>query len=174
MLLDGHRKELEPPVGLDPLDGKGHLLDNPIEKIERVGCGPATVKAEHGVTRAVVNGCVLVGTWADLADLHLHAVAGHWSVVAGLSFDPSPGPLENLLPMADKHAMDRVERQRQIVLTDEFVAELLDPELALAAYPKDQHLVVRKHLLGCQMPRPAALLHQPRDASGLIPLPPLA
>lgn len=111
---------------------------------------------------------------ADFADVHLHPIARHRSTIAELSSDAPPRPLEHLLAVTDEHAMDGVERQRQIVLTDELIAELLDPELAVAPEAEDQRLVLCKHLLSCQAARTAALFHQPSWTSGLIPPPPFA
>jgi hypothetical protein len=116
----------------------------------------------------------MVHARADFADVHLHPITRHGAARAELASDPPPRRREHLLAVTDEQAVDGVERQRQIVLTDEFIAELLDPELAVASEAEDQRLVLCKHLLSCQASRTAAPFHQATWTSGLIPVPPLA
>ena len=44
--------------------------------------------------------------------------------------------------------MDGVERQRQIVLPDQLIAQLLDPEPPLPAQGQDERFLIGKDLLG--------------------------
>lgn len=62
--------------------------------------------------------------------------------------------------MADEDAVDGIERKRQIMLTNEFVVQLLDPELAFSAQSEDQGLLLGKDLLGREPLRPSARLDQ--------------
>jgi hypothetical protein len=58
--------------------------------------------------------------------------------------------------------MDCVERQHQIVLTDQLIAKLLDPEPPLPAKRQDKCFLIGKDLLGCMAMWTPALIHKAR------------
>ena len=111
----------------------GHLLDDPFQKAEGVGARGAAIDAEHLVAAAIVDRGVLVDAWPDFTDVHLDAVTGDRAAVASFALAPPSRPLQHLLAMTDERPMDGVEGQRQIVLPDQLIAQLFDPEPPLSA-----------------------------------------
>ncbi len=79
--LKGHQltlylfgKELSPSVCLNSLDREGHLLDDPIQKMDRLNCASSWVNAEHSKTCTVIDSRELIDPRSNLADIHLDAI----------------------------------------------------------------------------------------------------
>jgi hypothetical protein len=76
----------------------------------------------------------------------LDAILWHRTAVASFSLAP-PRPLQNLLAVPDECPMDGVGRERQIVLPDQLIAQLLDPEPPLSVKRQDEGFLIGKDLL---------------------------
>jgi hypothetical protein len=70
--------------------------------------------------------------------------------------------------------MKGIERQDKLVLSDQFVAQLLHAEAALSTQSEDDRLLIREHLLGCEAMWPSAFLDEAGLALGLKATPPFA
>jgi hypothetical protein len=71
-----------PAVGLDALNGKGHLLPHAFEEVDSVGGGAAGIEADNLEARAVVDGDVLVELRRNLTDIDLDTIARNRPAVA--------------------------------------------------------------------------------------------
>lgn len=76
--------------------------------------------------------------------------------------------------MPDESPMDSIERQRQSVLPDQLIAQLLDPEPPVSAKGQNEGLLISEDLLGSQTMRTPTVLQKTCLAIRLIPAPPLA
>jgi hypothetical protein len=78
-----------------------------------------------------------------------------------------------LLAVADQDAMQRVERQAEPVLPQQFAAQLLDAEVAGTPEFENKRFLFGEHFLLCQVVWAPALVLQSSDAIGLVATPPL-
>ena len=78
-----------------------------------------------------------------------------------------------MLAMLDQHPMKGVQRQAQSMISEEFVAQLLDAELTRAAKSEGQRLLFCEDFAaGCSVRSTTALL-ETDDSLGLVASPPL-
>ena len=75
--------------------------------------------------------------------------------------------------MLDQHAMKGVQRQAQSMISEEFIAQLLDTELTRAAKFEDQRLLFCEDFPAGGSVRSTAALLETDDPLGLVASPPL-
>jgi hypothetical protein len=96
---------------------------------------------------AIVEGRVLIDSRPDLADVHLDALPRDRPAVTPLTLSPAARPLEDLFIVSEENSMKGIERQDNLVLSDQFIAELFHAQAALSTQREDDCLLVREHLL---------------------------
>ena len=80
---------------------------------------------------AIVERRVLIDSRPDLADVHLDALPRDRPAVTPLTLAPAARPLEDLFIMSEENSMKDIERQDNMVMSDQFIAELFHAQPAL-------------------------------------------
>jgi hypothetical protein len=116
----------------------------------------------------------LIDSGPDLADVYLDALPGNRSAVAPFALAPPARPLEDLFIVSSKNSMKGIERQDNLVLSDQFVAELFHAQAALSTQREDDRLLVREHFLSGKAMWSSAFLDEAGLALALKATPPFA
>ena len=116
----------------------------------------------------------MIDSRPDLADIHLDAVPRNRPAVAPLALAPSARSLEDLFIVSDENSMKGIVRQDNLVLSDQFIAELLHAQATLSTQRKDDRLLVLEHLLSSKAMGSSAFLDEAGLTLALKATPPFA
>ena len=72
--LDFVGSEFSASISLDPLNGKGHFFDHPLQEGERIGRRPSRIEADHDDAGALIDSRILVQLGANLTGIHMDPV----------------------------------------------------------------------------------------------------
>jgi hypothetical protein len=64
-------------IGLHPLDREGHLFKDFVEEMQGICPSAATEQLDRHLAAAIIHSGVRITAGTNLADIHLHSVAGN-------------------------------------------------------------------------------------------------
>jgi hypothetical protein len=138
LALDIFGKELEPAISLNALDRKRLFLHDALKKGQRALCVLGSINAKNLTPAAIIDRRELINSGHNFADIHLHALTWDGTRRFSNARTTQARLFKALRPVPNERAMDGIERERQVMLTDELIAQTLHAKATLATQIEDE------------------------------------